>query len=135
MRVLLALVILLARVSHAQQIGFDWKGDGNSLLQSCDLYVQAADGKPISSGDAVQGSFCTGYLTGILDFDITLSHLENDKSGSKGVIRHICVPDGVSTGQAVRIVVKWLRNNPERLHYPASVLALAGLRDAFPCSK
>jgi len=47
----------------------------------------------------------------------------------------ICIPDGkVPVAQLARIVVKWLRDHPERLHEPKSVLALEALSGAFPCT-
>jgi hypothetical protein len=87
----------------------------------------------VSAGEAANGTFCTGYLNGIGDFDFMLSQIERERGGGKSIIQHICIPEGVSSGQTVRIVVKWLRENPDKLHMPASVLAVAAIRNAFPC--
>ena len=46
----------------------------------------------------------------------------------------ICFPDGAgSPGQLTHVVVKWLRDHPERLHEPKTILTLDALGDAFPC--
>ena len=45
-----------------------------------------------------------------------------------------CPPDGTTNGQAVRIVVKYLRDHPEELHKHDSVLAFTALKAAFPCA-
>ena len=45
-----------------------------------------------------------------------------------------CQPDGTTTGQAARIVVKYLRDHPEELHKHDSVLAFTALKAAFPCA-
>jgi hypothetical protein len=44
-----------------------------------------------------------------------------------------CVPDGVSAGQLVEVVKKWLREHPENWHYGADSLVAAALQEAFPC--
>jgi RNA polymerase primary sigma factor len=49
------------------------------------------------------------------------------------LMKHACPPSNSSTAQAVRIVVKYLRDNPERLHMPASVLVTDAIRSSFPC--
>jgi len=46
----------------------------------------------------------------------------------------ICIPqEASSVAQLVRVVVKWLRDHPERLHEQMTILTLEALRDAFPC--
>jgi len=44
-----------------------------------------------------------------------------------------CAPDGVISGQAARIVIKYLRDHPEELHQPDYALTIAALHAAFPC--
>lgn len=46
----------------------------------------------------------------------------------------ICIPqEASSVGQLARVVVKWLRDHPERLHEDKTILTLEAFRDAFPC--
>lgn len=46
----------------------------------------------------------------------------------------ICFPEGVSsTGQVALVIVKFVRDHPERLHEHRGVLAFAALESAFPC--
>jgi hypothetical protein len=47
----------------------------------------------------------------------------------------ICPPAGATSGQAVRVVVKYIDDRPERLHEKFYTLALEALRAAFPCKK
>jgi hypothetical protein len=45
-----------------------------------------------------------------------------------------CTPEsGITNDQAARVVVKYLREHPERLHEKESLLAMAAFAEAFPC--
>lgn len=46
---------------------------------------------------------------------------------------NICDPEGSVGGQWARVVEKWLKEHPERLHEPAVFLIVDALREAFPC--
>ena len=50
-------------------------------------------------------------------------------------MKHACPPSNASTAQAVRVVVKYLRENPERLNMPASVLVTDAIRIHFRASR
>ncbi len=47
----------------------------------------------------------------------------------------ICVPQDVTVGQEVRVVVKYIDDRPARLHEDFRDLALEALRAAWPCKK
>jgi hypothetical protein len=87
---------------------------GGQLLEACEKEDF------FSKGD------CFGYISGTLDsYEMA--------AGRKGfTIRH-CIPEGVTKGQMKKIVMKYLNENPEKLHFTASSLVLTGLREAFPC--
>jgi hypothetical protein len=109
----------------------DWTGDGNTLLRTCSLAVRIFDGEKLSSGDAVDGGFCLGYIMGSHDMDIAVQVMEEHEKTT--LMKHSCVPSNASTAQVVRVVVKYLRDNPERLNMPASVLITDAVRSSFPC--
>ncbi len=44
-----------------------------------------------------------------------------------------CIPNEVAPTQMARVLVKWLRNHPERLHESISILAGDAFQSAFPC--
>jgi hypothetical protein len=108
----------------------DWKGDGGSLLRKCSLAVRIFDGEKLSSTDAVEGGFCVGYISGSHDTDYMMQMLEEHEKIT--LMKHAC-PSNASTEQVVRIVVKYLHDNPERLQMPASVLVTDAVRSSFPC--
>ncbi|MGB7655220.1 MAG: Rap1a/Tai family immunity protein [Novosphingobium sp.] len=89
---------------------------GNTFLQHC---RDANSGKPgVSSLDF---GLCYGYLAGIVDGD------------SLGEHPHVCRPNGVTNGQAMDVVLKFLEDNPADRHYSAGPLVLLALMKAFPC--
>lgn len=45
----------------------------------------------------------------------------------------ICIPEGVTGHQQISIVMKYLDQNPEKLHEPESKLIFLALAGAFPC--
>lgn len=45
----------------------------------------------------------------------------------------VCKPNGVTSAQAVRIVVNFMQMNPQQLHEPFRILAMTALSQAWPC--
>lgn len=58
-------------------------------------------------------------------------------SGAKSVapIRLTMIPDGVTYGQKIAIIKKFLLDHPEKLHEPAYTLVVQALSDAFKDSQ
>ena len=81
---------------------------GNSLANDCE-----------KNDSMFQDGFCYGYVLGIFD------KMSRDA---------MCAPDGVTIKQAVSIVKKFLKENPEDLHLPANGLVSVALALAFPGS-
>jgi hypothetical protein len=91
--------------------------DGNHLLMQCQAVVDTAD-KPNwrDVHEAWNVGFCLGLAQGI-------------PYGSPLV----CPPAGVTNGQSVRVVVKFLNDNPEKLNLDEDELVTLALSKAFPC--
>ena len=71
---------------------------------------------------------CSGYVTGIADYqDTLLAWSELDE-------RYFCLPDDATTMQLVKVVTKYLNEHPEDLHLSASSEVGNALWNAFPCS-
>lgn len=87
---------------------------GEELLQLCE-----------SDLDTKQSS-CSGYVTAVLDTHEALV-------ASRNLERGFCVPKGVDPVQLVRVAVKYLSEEPEKLHGGAAVLLLDYFAQAFPC--
>jgi hypothetical protein len=45
----------------------------------------------------------------------------------------VCVPDALTVGQLRNIVVRYLEEHPEELHYASIVVLNNALHEVFPC--
>ncbi|MFL6437689.1 MAG: Rap1a/Tai family immunity protein [Terriglobales bacterium] len=116
MKATLFLAMLLPGV-FADEQQFSYM-DGNRLLQQCDEESRA---------------FCSGYVAAAMDSNNTFLN-SMQATMKQHVSPMYCLPkDGIDLGQAVRIIVKWLHNHPEKLHLRGDTLVWESLRDAFPC--
>jgi len=97
---------------------------GNQLLAHCREYKSiAAD----HEGSSFEAGHCGGFLHGVADSYQSLHRLDASSPPL------YCMPAGVSGGQLVRIVFKFLEANPEKLNAVASDLVLLAYVEAFPC--
>lgn len=106
--ILVAIALLLAKPAAALVTG-------NQLYELC-------------KGQGSESPFCFGYIAGVAEFsDALLFELEDAEPFS------FCRPRGVTTGQIVDVVTKYLAENPDELHNPALVEVIVALRLAWPC--
>lgn len=89
---------------------------GNTLNSSCS----------VTTGQyrAFHRGVCLGYSVAIADLM---------GQGISIAGHRACIPLGVSTGQVRDVVTKWLRENPQHRHYPATWTVAQALAKAFPC--
>lgn len=87
------------------------EGSGNQLLAEC-----------LEPHSVFGYSYCLGFISGAAD---TLVFHTND----------VCVPEKVTRGQTMDIVVRYLQAHPEIRHYASTTLAKAALMEAFPCRR
>lgn len=87
-------------------------GSGNQLLGYCPELEKSEE-----------WGYCVGYVVAIAD-------VESPKSK-----KDFCIPPAVVQSQLAKVAVKWLIENPDKLHYAANSLVLAALAQAFPCKK
>ena len=91
---------------------------GNKYLPRCRDIITTINGGRSSLG-AIE---CLGFLDAARVYLVIAPDL----------IRS-CSPAEATNGQVARVVVKYLEDNPSRLHEPFFILAAEGLRQAFPC--
>jgi hypothetical protein len=74
-----------------------------------------------------QSLYCIGYVSGFLDgMSVAVT--------STGGRQNVCLPQrGITNDQAIRIFVKYLRDNPQTLHETGRMSLYISLAKAFPC--
>ena len=153
--VVICLVVCILAPVYAQPNSFPT--DGNGLLDACSVLVNSADTPPSLSTLTSEKfpermsilSWCAGYLDAIQgmlvksDVDLALIGMsgvtfvgpDKAKQFAFDTLKGACIPDKVPVLQLARVLVKWLREHPERLHESKVLLTLAALKEAFPCEQ
>lgn len=92
--------------------------NGKQLQQWCEAAGEEGNNQP--------GIACIGYITGVMDAHGTY--------GTANLLRPLwCNPEeGISTEEAVDIVMNYLRQNPGELENPASLLVSRAFAGAYP---
>jgi hypothetical protein len=107
-----------------------WSYDGAALSLDCALAVKQYDAgakKAEPSEEGLAAERCRSFILGVFS---VLQSLQVNKESFV-----LCAPANVHQEQTVRIVAKWLKDNPSKLHLSAQHAASVSLREAFPCQK
>ncbi len=110
MKYLLMVVLLFSLVlcsGFAFSVAFSSFYDGQELSYTCEVSPEA----------------CATYISGVADAG----------RGTTWDGVPYCVPMGVSSGQLNKVVIKFLNDHPESLHFAAASLTQRALLEAFPC--
>ena len=84
---------------------------GEELLEYCE------------SKNAAEWGFCSGFIWGAADGH----QLTSNESAS------FCSPEDAASDHMGRVVVKYLREHPEKHHEYAAILVVVALIEAWPC--
>jgi hypothetical protein len=90
-------------------------GEYHSSPPGPDQYLKAED-----------YGFCLGYFQAFMER--TLDTLPPQS-------RLLCLPDSVRTPELILVFIKYIENNPNQLHKPASTTLWDALVKAYPCTK
>lgn len=130
MKPLLRIFLLLsAALSLAQAIQFDPAESGNALLRDCSV----AEKEGRTSAEETRDVGCVMYVRG------AMAGAAYEEGRVEGLYKHpvassYCLPEtGVEADQLVRIVLKYVRDNPAKAHKLTIGLVMAAFREAFPC--
>lgn len=127
MRIIFALFMLIA----AAYVEAEQPYTGNNLISDCRYALDPEPGKFVEAGR------CMGFVSGIVMANEAYSALIARRIGGGESqyqkLRSLCIPDGVTLGQMVRVVTKSIEDVPATSHYSAGVLALTALVRVFPC--
>ena len=99
-----------------------------SLFSSQSLALSTKTLSEECEGNSANQAYCTGFVIGALATSISFTDTHKLK-------RQFCVPRGVTETQLTKIVAKYIREHPEKLHFTASSIVLSAVSMSFPCSK
>ena len=101
--------------------------DGTQLLRSCQDADQYDERKPVRNAYGI--GMCFGLVEGVFG---TLESL----NPSLPLELRFCPPEQrIGPLQAARVVLKYLRENPEQHHETAALLIAVAYHNAFPCKR
>ena len=105
-------------------------GTGTHLLRACYNSINMEENRGYDSASSLH---CSSIITGVVDTIMLYEGLLVSSNASK---RFICMPKKpVSVSQGTRIVVNYLKTNPNKLHERDTGLIQLAFLDAFPCKK
>lgn len=123
---LIATIALLMMTTNA------FGGDGNELLDSCqtaELFMNDKD-RVVNLTDYGNARNCLAEVYGVTATAGAYSTLLE-----KNHIYKICLPSNWTTGQIVRVLLKYLRTHPEKLHQDSNFLIRHALLNAYHVDK
>jgi hypothetical protein len=112
MRYAIAILLALTIPASAQDTT-----TANQMVPGCKGLL---DDRTTSGVSVYQQGRCGGYVASLVD---------------GGGEQDFCSPKGVSIGEAVAVVIKYIEARPERMHEPFGNLALEALKEAWPCKR
>jgi len=104
--------------------------DGNVLLDHCSVAEEYIGKLTADADTAFKVGYCYAWVSKALVYML--------RHRSQSPQLHVCFPVtgdtfDVSPNHGVRILVKYLKGHPERLHEDPTLLTVDAFRDAFPC--
>jgi hypothetical protein len=108
-----AVLVLLTQQSALAQL--QDTGSADYVVVGCRDGMSGENRQPFRQG------LCGGIVQTILYFGRTSFN--------------VCTPEGVTMGQAIRIVVAYIDQRPERMHERFETLAVEVLQQSWPCQK
>jgi hypothetical protein len=95
---------------------------GEDLLRGCRA---AVENRLFTPKDQAEGGACVGVIVGVAAGAVIQSRALNAP-------RPFCLPNA-SNDQLARVVIKYIDQHPEVMHWPFPELAYHALKDAWPC--
>jgi hypothetical protein len=121
-------------ITAAQKAAKHSMPTGSEFLDDCKQAMRVINGdNTLTDLEFVDASHCTGYINGVVDGYAVTEAAEKARMHFSSSL--ICFPKTgfMPTPQVVRIVVKYLRENPTHLGEPGASLVLLAMQEAFPC--
>lgn len=88
--------------------------------------AQWLDGNSLHTWCQSEAKVSVPYVLGVLD--------GIDLAGQAGGVVKVCTPSNATREQVNDVVCRFVEDHPADRHYPASLLVLTAMANAFPCA-
>ncbi|HED16325.1 MAG TPA: hypothetical protein ENI64_05875 [Gammaproteobacteria bacterium] len=106
--------------------------NGNIYLSNCTNYLGFLNQEiKAVEVDLTAEAHCMGYANGFIDGLMSTEMFLKDTSTKL----HICIPNQADQYQVYRVAMKYMKENPSKLHQYIGVIFDNALSQAFPCSE
>jgi hypothetical protein len=105
---------------------------GNQLQGYCGTVAELMAGRKVYND--FEAGRCLGYADGFIS-GVTAERSAQQALGRPPSRQLFCIPNGVTTGQAVQVSLRYLQQHPADLHMDAGDLLYFAFMDAFPCKE
>ena len=130
--VLLLSAVPISSQQSAQQPEYP-STSGNAFLRLCSSIEKKVD--DMTRSDFANQILCDGYVEGFIHGVQMESVYAGVMTGGREAPILFCFTSVAENGQLVRIVLKYIRNHPEKAHLSGPQLVGEALQQAFPCGK
>jgi len=106
---------------------------GNDLLVDCANLINTESLESVSKEKVLGMGYCIGLIDGLVTFNYVYEAVL-EREGNSNMVQ-MCLPQRISTRQSAKVIVKYLEDNPSRLHESGQALAAQALVIEYPCSQ
>ena len=111
----IAIAAAMALLGQQSAVAQQDTGSADYVIVGCRDGMSGENRQPFRQG------LCGGIVQTILYFGRTSFN--------------VCIPEGVTMGEAIRVVVAYIDQRPERMHERFETLAVEVLQQSWPCQK
>ena len=111
------------------------------MHQFCKLWIKKDNGQSLGQINLTKAIVCSWYFKGMFDSSVVVQVMNNIKSGKNASslkqarLNGMCAPKNFSTGQWIRVFVKYLDDNPQYLNKSVSINSTAALGKYYRCKR
>ena len=105
---------------------------GNTFLRICSVADKEENTEHLSVDQKVALTSCLNFISGFTNgVEVEMLFVENATKQSSHA--PFCVPASVENIQIVRVVLKYIRDNPAAAHRKTNSLIMFSLGERYPC--
>lgn len=105
---------------------------GNAFLRICSVVDRGGDQEKLSSDQTIALASCLNYVNGFTSgVDTEMRFVKNATKQSTHA--PFCLPESVKQIEMVRVVLKYIRDNPAAARRNANSLIMFSLGEKYPC--